>query len=327
MKKSLPSFLKIVSTTDFDREVVATFQYQYNNNTVYRSYCDLINITPTDVQRADDIPYLPIGFFKSHPVQSFKGKPIKTFSSSGTTSSINAQHHLADLSNYQASFQATFEQFYGSPKDWAILALLPSYMEREGSSLIFMMDSLIAQSKNVHSGFYLKDLAQLHAVLLQLEQQKTPTLLLGVSFALLEFTEKYSLNLSSTIVMETGGMKGRREELTRDELHQKLQKGFGVSTIHSEYGMTELLSQAYSKTDGRFQCPNWMQVTPFEINDPFTPTEKGKIGRLNIIDLANQESCAFIATDDLGRSFPDGTFEVMGRLDASDIRGCNLLVY
>jgi len=327
MKKSLPSFLKIVSTSDFDREVVATFQYQYNNNVVYRSYCDLINISPTDVQRAGDIPYLPIGFFKSHPVQSFKGKPIKTFSSSGTTTSINAQHHLADLSNYQASFQATFEKFYGSPKDWAILALLPSYMEREGSSLIYMMDSLMGQSKNLHSGFYLKDLAQLHTVLLQLEQQKTPTLLLGVSFALLEFTEKYSMNLSSTIVMETGGMKGRRKELTREELHQKLQKGFGVSTIHSEYGMTELLSQAYSKAKGRFQCPNWMQVTPFEINDPFTPTEKGKIGRLNIIDLANQESCAFIATDDLGRSFSDGTFEVMGRLDASDIRGCNLLVY
>ncbi len=327
MKKSTPSFLEIASTADFDREVVATFQHQYNNNMVYRSYCDLINIAPNDVQRAQDVPYLPTRFFKSHTIQSFEGKPVKTFTSSGTTTSINAQHHLADLSNYRASFQACFEQFYGKPKDWAILALLPSYLEREGSSLIYMMDSLIAQSKNEHSGFYLDDLAKLNAILLELEQQKQPTLLLGVSFALLDFTEQYSLNLSSTTVMDTGGIKGRRKELTREELHKTLQKGFGVSAIHSEYGMTELLSQAYAKGDGRFHCPNWMRVTPFEINDPFAPTEEGKIGRLNIIDLANQESCAFIATDDLGRSFPDGTFEVMGRLDASDIRGCNLLVY
>ena len=200
-------------------------------------------------------------------------------------------------------------------------------MEREGSSLIYMTNSLIAQSQKKQSGFYLDDLTKLQYVLLELEQQKQPTLLLGVSFALLEFTEKYSMKLSSTIIMDTGGMKGRRKELTREELHKALQKGFGTSSIHSEYGMTELLSQAYSKGNGRFECPNWMRVTPFETNDPFAPSQTKKIGRLNIIDLANQESCAFIATDDLGRLFQDGSFEVMGRLDASDIRGCNLLVY
>ncbi len=327
MEKELPSFLKMTAQADFEREAIATFHHQYNNNKVYRSYCDLINTAPSEVKTTQDIPYLPIEFFKRHPVQSFTGKPVKTFTSSGTTTSINAQHHLASLNNYEASFNASFQQFYGKPKDWAILALLPSYMEREGSSLIYMMNSLIAQSQNKYSGFYLDDLAKLHEVLVELEEQKTPTILLGVSFALLDFTEKYSLNLSSTIIMDTGGMKGRRKEITREELHETLQKGFGVTEIHSEYGMTELLSQAYSKGNGRFECPNWMRVTPFETNDPFAPTAMGKIGRLNIIDLANQESCAFLATDDLGRTFPDGSFEVMGRLDASDIRGCNLLVY
>ena len=327
MEKPLTTFLKITAQADFEREAIATFHHQYQQNSVYRSYCDLINTAPSEVKTIEDIPYLPIGFFKSHNVQSFKGKPVKTFTSSGTTTSINAQHHLASLNNYEASFDTSFRQFYGEPKDWAILALLPSYMEREGSSLIYMMNSLIAQSSNKRSGFYLDDLAKLHAVLLELERQKTPTLLLGVSFALLDFTDKYCLNLSSTIVMDTGGMKGRRKELTREELHKILQKGFGTSSIHSEYGMTELLSQAYSKGNGRFECPKWMRVTPFETNDPFAPAEMGKIGRLNIIDLANQESCAFLATDDLGRAFPDGSFEVMGRLDASDIRGCNLLVY
>ena len=327
MEKELPSFLKITSQADFEHVAISTFHFQYQHNSVYRSYCDLINTAPSEVKTTQDIPYLPIRFFKSHPVQSFTGKPQKTFTSSGTTTSINAQHHLANLHNYEASFQASFEQFYGAPKDWVILALLPSYMEREGSSLIYMMNSLIAQSQKKQSGFYLDNLTKLQAVLLELEQQKQPTLLLGVSFALLEFTEKYSMKLSSTIIMDTGGMKGRRKELTREELHKTLQKGFGTSSIHSEYGMTELLSQAYSKGNGRFECPNWMRVTPFETNDPFAPSQTEKIGRLNIIDLANQESCAFIATDDLGRLFQDGSFEVMGRLDASDIRGCNLLVY
>jgi len=326
MKKSTPSFLEITSTADFDREVVATFQHQYNNNVVYRSYCDLINIAPNDVQRAQDIPYLPIRFFKSHTIQSFEGKPVKTFTSSGTTTSINAQHHLADLSNYRASFQACFEQFYGKPKDWAILALLPSYLEREGSSLVYMANDMILQSKQPESGFYLHDLEALKNTLTSLEAKGQKTLLIGVSYALLDLIEAYSFELKHTIVMETGGMKGQRKELVKSELHALLKQGFGVDTIHSEYGMTELLSQAYSKGGGVFKTPPWMKVLTRDPEDALSIQPIGKSGGINIIDLANINSCAFIATQDLGKIRSDGTFEILGRFDQSDIRGCNLMV-
>ena len=327
MKNDAFRFLTIANSNDFEKEALATFHRQHKANPVYRSYCDLINISPSEIKSSTKIPSLPIQFFKSHAVKCFSEAPSIVFSSSGTTTSINAQHPILDKAIYNHSFQKGFENQYGDPKDWAILALLPSYLERKGSSLIYMMDALIQQSKHAASGFYLDEFDQLKKQLEQLESQQQPTILLGVSFALLDFAEQYPLQLKHTVVMETGGMKGRRKEMIREDLHATLTKAFGVEVIHSEYGMTELLSQAYSKGHGRFYTPSWMKVTAGEINDPFALIDGSKIGRLNIIDLANQESCAFIATDDLGRVFPDGSFEVMGRLDQSDIRGCNLLVY
>ena len=327
MKNKAFRFLTITNSNDFESEAIATFHRQYEANAVYRSYCDLLNISPSEIKTSTKIPSLPIQFFKSHAVKCFSEKPSIVFSSSGTTTSINAQHPIRDKSFYDLSFQKGFENQYGPPKDWAILALLPSYLERQGSSLIYMMDALIQQSKHPASGFYLDEFNQLKNQLDQLESQQQPTLLLGVSFALLDFAEQFPLQLKHTLVMETGGMKGRRKEMIREDLHATLKKAFGVEVIHSEYGMTEMLSQAYSKGNGRFYAPSWMKVVSCEINDPFALIEGTKIGRLNVIDLANQESCAFIATDDLGRVFPDGSFEIMGRLDQSDIRGCNLLVY
>ena len=320
-------FLSITTSKDFEIAALATFSRQYEENNVYRSYCDLLNSSPSEIKTSKDIPVLPIQFFKSHEVKCFKAAPKITFSSSGTTGTINAKHLILQQEIYEQSFQKGFEHQYGPPKDWAILALLPSYLERQGSSLVYMMNALIQQSNHPASGFYLDEYNALRKQLEQLESQQQPTLLLGVSFALLDFAEQSPLALEHTIVMETGGMKGRRKEMIREELHTTLNNAFGTKEIHSEYGMTELLSQAYSKGNGRFQTPPWMKVAAYEINDPFSLTKGTKIGRLNIIDLANQESCAFIATDDLGRVFPDGTFEVLGRLDQSDIRGCNLLVY
>ena len=326
--ETLPmEFTEIVDPTQFNQIALQTFHFQYEHNSTYRSYCDLLNFNPSDLKNISDIPFLPIGFFKTHAIQSFSGKPQLTFTSSGTTKENFSKHHLSNMTNYSKSFNTAFQQFYGAPENWVILALLPSYLEREGSSLIHMMQSLIEQSNHTESGFYLNDFEKLNETLRSLEKTKTPCLLLGVSFALIDFAERFPQQFKSTIVMETGGMKGRREEITREALHKKLQNGFGVSEIHSEYGMTELLSQAYSKGNGRFQSPPWMRIAAYEINDPFSKTSEGKIGRLNIIDLANQESCAFIATDDLGRVYSDHSFEVLGRLDQSDIRGCNLLVY
>ena len=327
MKNDAFSFLTLANSNDFETEALATFHRQYEANPVYRSYCDLLNISPSEIKTSTQIPSLPIQFFKSHAVKCFNEAPSIVFSSSGTTTSINAQHPILDKSIYNHSFQKGFENQYGDPKNWAILALLPSYLERQGSSLIYMMDALIQQSNHSASGFYLDEFDQLKKQLEQLESQQQPTLLLGVSFALLDFAEQFPLQLKHTVVMETGGMKGRRKEMIREDLHATLKKAFGIAVIHSEYGMTELLSQAYSKGHGRFYAPPWMKVAACEINDPFALIDGTKIGRLNIIDLANQESCAFIATDDLGRVFPDGSFEIMGRLDQSDIRGCNLLVY
>lgn len=329
MKSATPIslFTTIGSPKEFSALALDTFRRQYTHNRVYRAYCDLLNKAESDITSVDQIPFLPIQFFKSHQVQTFEGEATQVFTSSGTTSTQNAQHLLQRIEHYENSFETAFLENYGAAEDWVILALLPSYLEREGSSLIYMMDRLIAQSNNPKSGFYLNEWESLNNTLQELEQQKQPTLLLGVSFALLDFVERFPQQLQSTLIIETGGMKGRRKELTREGLHKILKKGFGVSAIHSEYGMTELLSQAYSKGEGRFIPPQWMQVFPHEVNDPFSPVENGKIGRLYIIDLANQESCAFIATDDLGRVFPDGSFEVLGRIDHSDIRGCNLLVY
>lgn len=302
------------------------YRYQYENNPVYRQYCDLIRKTPQQVKQLDHVPYLPISFFKTHDVVSGNKAVQQIFTSSGTTGMVNARHLVTDLSYYERSYLQGFQQFYGNVENYAILALLPNYLEREGSSLIYMVNDLIAQSQHPQSGFYLYEHDQLVQTIQELEEQEQPTLLIGVTYALLDLIETHPLQLEHTIIMETGGMKGRRKEMIREELHEVLQKGFGVQQIHSEYGMSELLSQAYSLGEGIFECPNWMQISVRETTDPFQLLPNGRTGGINVIDLANLHSCSFIATQDLGKVYADGRFEVLGRFDHSDIRGCNLLV-
>ena len=316
----------IKTEQEFETKALEVFQYQFESNKVYRSFCDLLYKHPSEVKTIYDIPFLPIQFFKTHKVVSNENNIETTFSSSGTTGSITSKHYITDLEIYQKSFTKGFESFYGTIEDYVILALLPSYLEREGSSLIYMVNDLIEQSKHEESGFYLNNLKELKDILISLDQQGKKVLLIGVSFALLDLVERFKFKLKNTIIMETGGMKGRRKELVREELHKILKQGFGVNTIHSEYGMTELLSQAYSKGDGVFQCPNWMRIITRDPEDPFTIYTNGKTGGINIIDLANINSCSFIATQDLGKVQKDNSFEIIGRFDTSDIRGCNLMV-
>jgi phenylacetate-coenzyme A ligase PaaK-like adenylate-forming protein len=311
----------------FNNVALKTFRFQYEKVAIYREFVDTLKIDPNSIEHFSNIPFLPISFFKTHSVYPRNyPKPEVTFSSSGTTGSDRSQHKLHKLKVYRESFNRAFRQFYGKPEELAILGLLPSYLEREGSSLIYMVDDLIGQSRIQESGYYLYDHKALRDQLQQLEDKKQPTLLIGVSYALLDFVEKYSLSLNHTTVMETGGMKGKRKEMVKEELHRILQNGFGVDTIHSEYGMTELLSQAYSSRQNIFRAPPWMKVMVRDTNDPFCYIENGNTGGLNIIDLANRYSCSFIATQDLGKLHEDGSFEVVGRFDNSDIRGCNLLV-
>lgn len=316
----------IKTEAEFNALALQVFGFQFENNPVYRSFCDLLYKNPSDIKTIEEIPFLPIQFFKSHHVISSSKNIKKTFTSSGTTGSITSKHHITDLSIYKESFKKGFHSFYGDIKDYVVLALLPSYLEREGSSLIYMVDSLIKASNHKYSGFYLNNLHEISTTLKRLDKQGKKVLLVGVSFALLDLVEAYSFNLNNTIVMETGGMKGRRKELIREELHNLLKSGFGVNTIHSEYGMTELLSQAYSKGHGVFNCPNWMRILTRETEDALTLTAPGKTGGVNVIDLANINSCSFIATQDLGRVNKDKSFEIIGRFDTSDIRGCNLMV-
>lgn len=320
------TIFNIKNKSEFEDTALQVFDYQFRNNRVYRSFCDLIYKHPSDIKVLEDIPFLPIQFFKSHRIVSSTDPIITTFTSSGTTGSVSSKHHVTNLRIYEQSFTQGFTQFYGHIEDYVILALLPSYLEREGSSLIYMVNSMISKSKHPESGFYLNNVSELKDTLIKLDTQKRKVLLIGVSFALLDLIETYQFKLNNTIIMETGGMKGRRKELIRADLHKKLKAGFGVKTIHSEYGMTELLSQAYSKGDGIFSCPNWMRVLIRDPEDAFTILPQGKTGGLNIIDLANINSCAFIATQDLGKTHDNESFEVIGRFDSSDIRGCNLMV-
>ena len=317
---------KIKTEQDFKSLALEIFNFQFENNPVYRSFCDLLYIHPSEVKAIKDIPFLPIQFFKSHEVLSARSDVPITFTSSGTTGSTTSKHIVTDLDIYKTSFTKGFEHFYGPIENYVILALLPSYLEREGSSLIYMVDALIKKSNHPESGFYLNNLEDLKNHLIALDKKDTKILLIGVSFALLDLIETYPFNLKNTIVMETGGMKGRRKELIRTELHKLLKAGFGVDTIHSEYGMTELLSQAYSKGDGLFNCPNWMRIVTRDTEDALSIQSFGKTGGINVIDLANMNSCSFIATQDLGRVYKNGSFEIIGRFDHSDIRGCNLMV-
>ena len=310
----------------FNELALEVFNHQFNNNKVYRSFCDLLYVHPSEVKCVEDIPFLPIQFFKTHQVISSSDPIQRTFTSSGTTGSITSSHFVTDLNIYETSFTKGFEAFYGTPEDYVVLALLPSYLEREGSSLIYMVDAFIKQSNHPESGFYLNNLAELKDSLIHLDSIGKKVLLIGASFALLDLVETYQFNLKHTIIMETGGMKGRRKELIRDELHAQLKQGFGVDTIHSEYGMTELLSQGYSKGNGLYNCPPWMRILTRDTEDALSIQPMGKTGGINVIDLANINSCSFIATQDLGRVHANGSFEVIGRFDHSDIRGCNLMV-
>ena len=315
----------ISNQKQFDKIALKVFRFQYENNEVYREFCDFLKTDVQKVKSIEQIPFLPIQFFKSHSVVSTTNPIQTTFTSSGTTGMITSKHLVTDVSIYEESYRKGFSQFYGNIEDYAILALLPSYLEREGSSLIHMVDDLIQLSNHPESGFYLHNYDELIAKLLQLDQTEQNVILIGVTYALLDLVEKHSFQLENTIIMETGGMKGKRKEMIREELHQQLCNGFGVNTIHSEYGMTELLSQAYSIKEGVFKCPPWMKVMVAEEEDPTAIKEIGR-GVLHIIDLTNIYSCSFIATEDIGEVFEDGSFTVLGRLDASARRGCSLLV-
>ncbi|WP_418512414.1 acyl transferase [Corallibacter sp.] len=316
----------IKTQKEFETMALSVFKHQFENNATYRSFCDLLYIHPSDVKDIKEIPFLPIQFFKTHAIISSQKAIEKTFTSSGTTGSVTSKHHVTNLDVYKNSFKKAFEVFYGDISEYTVLALLPSYLEREGSSLIYMVDDLIKSSKAPESGFYLDNLSELKETLITLDNSGKKVLLIGVSFALLDLIASYSFNLKNTIVMETGGMKGRRKEMIRQELHTELKKGFGVDAIHSEYGMTELLSQAYSHGHGIFKCPNWMKILTRDTEDALTIQDTNKTGGINVIDLANINSCSFIATQDLGRVHDDNSFEIIGRFDNSDIRGCNLMV-
>lgn len=302
------------------------FRHQYENNMVYRDFCDLLKRNKENVKSIKNIPFLPIQFFKSHGVLSSTDDVQEIFTSSGTTGMATSRHLVTDLSWYEQSFRQAFSRFYGNIEDYVVLALLPSYLEREGSSLIYMVDDLINASNNADSGFYLSDYDALIAKLEHLDNAGQNVLLIGVTYALLDLVEKKKFTLKNTIIMETGGMKGRRREMIREELHEVLCDGFGVAKIHSEYGMTELLSQAYSLGDGIFECPPWMDILIRDTEDALAYKDYGRNGGINVIDLANYNSCSFIATQDLGKKYPNQSFEVLGRFDNSDIRGCNLMV-
>jgi phenylacetate-coenzyme A ligase PaaK-like adenylate-forming protein len=316
----------ISSQKQFEKMALKVFRFQYENNLVYREFCELLKIEKGNVKSLQQIPFLPIQLFKSHEVISNSNPIQETFTSSGTTGMITSKHLITDVSLYEESYRNAFSEFYGNIEDYAVLALLPSYLERQGSSLIYMVKDLIALSNNTNSGFYLHNYDELISKLIELDSSGQNVILIGVTYALLDLIEKQNFQLKNTIIMETGGMKGKRKEMIREELHEILCKGFGVSSIHSEYGMTELLSQAYSLGNGIFECPNWMNILIRDTEDALSFVATGKTGGINIIDLANINSCSFIATQDLGKKYPNNSFEVLGRFDNSDIRGCNLMV-
>ena len=316
----------ISSNKQFEKIALKVFRFQYDNNVVYREFCQYLNVEKQNVKSLQQIPFLPIQFFKSHEVLSSEEKIQETFTSSGTTGMTTSRHLVTDITLYEESYRKAFSEFYGNIENYAVLALLPSYLDRGGSSLIYMVDDLIKLSNHPESGFYLNNYDELIQKLIELDSAGENIILIGVTYALLDLIEKQNFQLKNVIIMETGGMKGRRKEMIREELHDLLCKGFGVDAIHSEYGMTELLSQAYSLGHGVFECPNWMQILIRDTEDALSYVENGKTGGINVIDLANINSCSFIATQDLGKKKPNNSFEVLGRFDNSDIRGCNLMV-
>jgi len=323
---SYPDIFSISSQKEFEKIALKVFRHHYDNNKVYQDFCVFLKKDKTNVKSLEEIPFLPIQFFKSHEILSSQDQTQETFTSSGTTGTLTSKHLVTDLTLYEQSFRKAFSQFYGNIEDYVVLALLPSYLERDGSSLIYMVNDLIESSNHPESGFYLNNYDELIHKLIELDSSGQNVLLIGVTYALLDLVEKQSFQLKNTIVMETGGMKGKRKEMIREELHAILCSGFGVPTIHSEYGMTELLSQAYSLGNGVFECPPWMSILIRDTEDALTYVDYEKTGGINVIDLANINSCSFIATQDLGKKYPNHSFEVLGRFDSSDIRGCNLMV-
>ena len=311
----------IGSEAEFEREALRLFRHQAEHCAPYAEYVKLLGVEPSQVQRVEDIPMLPIEIFKSHKVYCGEQEPQMTFTSSATTGMVQSRHYVEDIALYERAFTEAFRHFYGDERECSIYALLPSYLEREGSSLVYMAERLIAQCGG--GGFYLHDYEKL---LNDMSHDPNPKILLGVTYALLDLAENYAPKLENTVVMETGGMKGRRKELPKSELHKVLCSAFGVERIHSEYGMAELMSQAYSSGEGLFRTPRWMKVLVRDVNNPFRRLPSGRRGGLDIIDLANRSSCAFIATEDMGVRYDDGSFRIEGRISQSDIRGCNLLV-
>jgi len=323
---SFINIFHIQTDDDFNNHCIDIFNLQVATIQPYHDFVHHLGIKPDVITHYLQIPFLPVEFFKSHYIIEDNTYADVTFTSSGTTGTMTSKHPVHDIKIYKNSYIKAFEQFYGKVEDVCILALLPNYLERDGSSLIYMVNDLIQKSQHHQSGFFLYNHEELHQTLNILKNKKQKTVLIGVTYALLDFLEHFKIDFPELIVMETGGMKGKRKEMIREELHHVLCKGFNVKSIHSEYGMTELLSQAYSLCDGIFNTPNWMKILIRDTNDPFTYLENSKSGGINVIDLANIHSCSFIATQDLGKIYPNGSFEVLGRFDNSDIRGCNLMV-
>ena len=323
---TIPDIFTISNQKQFKKIALKVFRFQYENNLVYQEFCNFLKVDVQKIKTVEQIPFLPIQFFKSHEVVSNKNPIQETFTSSGTTGISTSKHLVTDVSFYEESYRKGFSQFYGDIENYVVLALLPSYLERGGSSLIYMVEDLINKTNNPESGFYLHNHEELIQKLVKLDREGQNVILIGVSYALLDLIESQKFEFQNTIIMETGGMKGKRKEIIREELHEQLSEGFGVPSIHSEYGMTELLSQAYSLGNGVFECPSWMQILIRDTEDALTYVPDGKTGGINVIDLANINSFSFIATQDLGKKNPNTTFEVLGRFDNSDIRGCNLMV-
>lgn len=316
---------EIQNDNEFNEIALEIFRFQYENNHIYKQFIDINDFKTSKINNFREIPFLPIEFFKTHRILSTNKIPEIFFESSGTTGFTKSRHYITDIELYENSFVKGFEYFYGNIQDYCLIAVLPHYQEQTNSSLIYMINKLIQLTNNKESGFYLNNLENLSKELVKLKEKNIKTILFGVSYALLDLAEKYPVNISNAIIFETGGMKGRRKEMIREELHNNLKKSFNVNAIHGEYGMTELLSQAYSKGNGLFYTPKWMKILIRETNDPFSIAENNITGGINIIDLANIESCSFIATQDLGILHNDGSFEISGRFDNSDIRGCNLM--
>ena len=316
----------IKNQSSFNKYCLDIYHFQYRNNLVYKKFCNMICENPMNINEITKIPFLPISFFKTKKILSVD-KFEKVFYSSGTTTNSRSKHFISDLKLYEESFIKNFKNNYGELNKYTIIALLPNYYENESSSLIYMVEKLIKLTKSNESGFFLDDYTNISKKLNQLDSKNDrKTILIGVPYALLDLLDFNQFCLNNTIIMETGGMKGRRKELVRNELHEKLKSGFGVNQIHSEYGMTELHSQAYSKGNGVFSTPAWMKVLIRDVNDAQNLNFNKKSGAINIIDLANYNSCSFIATDDMGKFVSESEFEVIGRIDNSDVRGCNLLV-